>query len=296
MKVRKFTWADLPLLAQLVDLSSPLGERWTTEHRLEEDLGRPGMRPEDNCTMFEEDGKLVASSLVHPELPIGRAVLEVWIHPEHIERSLQKTLVRTAMTHAGSLGCRMLHICVSPSGPWPVLLKEEGLLKVRAYWLMRWQQPDLPPTEAPEGLSLGRYRPDNAEELTSIQNAAFGGHWGFCPNSIEEIAYRADMSISPHEGILLMRKASTTVGYCWTCTLGDHPHTIGIISMIGIDPSFRGRGLSRPVLLAGMDYLRSQGVEYIQLDVDSENTPAVKLYKSIGFDVAEELHWFEASL
>ena len=296
MDVRKFTWADLPQLTHLMALASPSEEGLKTEDRLAEDLGRPGLLPEDNCTLFEEAGDLVAASLIHPEPDIGRAVLEMWLHPERIEPSLQSALVQTGISHAGSMGSRVLHVCVSPMGPWPALLQKEGLSKVRVYWLMRWQEPDLPPVELHEGMSLAPYRPGNAEELTGIQNATFGGHWGFCPNTSEEIAYRAEMSISPHEGILLLRKDDSTIGYCWTCTLGDVPHAVGVISMIGIDPAYRGKGLSRPVLLAGMEYLRSRDVKYIQLDVDSENTPAVKLYSSIGFKVVEELHWFEASL
>lgn len=296
MDVRKFTWADLPKLTDLMGLANPSEEGLRTQDLLAEDLGRPGLLPEDNCTLFEEGGELIAASLIHPESAIGRAVLEMWLHPAHIEPSLQGDLVRTARSHAGSMGSRVLHVCVSPHGPWPALLQKEGLAKVRTYWLMRWQEPDLPPAESPEWLNLGRYLPGDAEELTGIQNAAFGGHWGFCPNTSEEIAYRAEMSISPHDGILLLRSDSATVGYCWTCTLGDAPHSIGVISMIGIDPAYRGKGLSKPVLLAGMEYLRSQEVIYIQLDVDSENTPAVKLYSSIGFKVVEELHWFEASL
>ena len=296
MDVRKFTWSDLPPLTQLIGLASSPEDSWKTEERLAEDLGRPGLLPEDNCTLFGAGVDLVAASLIHPELPIGRAVLEMWLHPAHIEPSLQSALVQTGVSQAEGMGSQVLHVCVSPLGPWPALLKKEGLAKVRTYWLMRWQGPELPPVEAPEGLSLEHYRPGDAEELTGIQNAAFGGHWGFCPNTSEEIAYRAEMSISPHDGILLLRNDATTVGYCWTCTLGDAPHSIGVISMIGIDPAHRGKGLSRPVLLAGMEYLRSRDVKYIQLDVDSENTPAVKLYSSIGFKVVEELHWFEASL
>ncbi len=296
MDVRKFTWADLPQLTQLMGMANPSEEGLRTEELLAEDLGRPGLLPESNCTLFEEGGELVAASLVHPEPPIGRAVLEMWLHPEHIEPSLQSALVHTAISHAENMGSGVLHVCVSPLGPWPTLLQQEGLAKVRTYWLMRWQEPELPPVEAPEGLSLARYRPGNADELTGIQNAAFGGHWGFCPNTSEEIAYRAEMTISPHEGIILLRNDASTVGYCWTCTLGEGPHSFGVISMIGIDPAFRGKGLSKPVLLAGMEYLRSREVKHIQLDVDSENTPAVKLYSSIGFKVVEELHWFEASL
>ncbi len=296
MDVRKFRWADLPQLAQLINLTASEASRRTTGALLAEDLGRPGLSPEDNCMLFEAEGELRAVCLIHPEPSIERSVLQAWIHPEHGEGDLERMIVRTAITHASSLGSRVLHFCAPPSGFWPDLLKQEGLTHTRTYWLMRWRQPQVPSNEMPRGYTLLSYQPEYAGPLTDIQNAAFGGHWGFCPNTVEEIAYRAKMSISPPEGIVLLKDGTTTAGYCWTCTLGQAPHSVGIISMIGIGPTYRCQGLSKPVLLAGMSYLLAHGVEYIQLDVDSENTPAVKLYRSVGFDTASELHWFEASL
>jgi ribosomal protein S18 acetylase RimI-like enzyme len=42
------------------------------------------------------------------------------------------------------------------------------------------------------------------------------------------------------------------VGYCWTIRTPVAERTPGVIAMIGVAPEYRGRGLSRPLLLAGM--------------------------------------------
>ena len=296
MDVRKFTWTDLPQLTRLINLGNAEEEHWLTEALLKEDLARPGLFPEINCTLFESDGELEACFLIHPEISIGRAVLQIWIRPDHHIPDLEGTVVRAGITHAANLGARVLHTCVPSSEFWPGVLAKEKLAQVRTYWLMRWQEPVLPSQEIPKGYSLAHYQPGDAQQLTEIQNAAFGGHWGFSPNTVEEITYRAGMTMSPPEGILLLKHGDVTAGYCWTCVQGKAPHEVGIISMIGIEPTYRGQGLSKPVLLAGMSYLLSQGVEYVKLDVDSQNTPAVKLYLSVGFKTTMELHWFEASL
>lgn len=66
--------------------------------------------------------------------------------------------------------------------------------------------------------------------------------------------------------------------------------------MIGVVPDFRGKGVSRSILLAGMDYLKSIGVADIGLQVDGSNTPATRLYASVGFEKVGEGHWFELDL
>ena len=66
--------------------------------------------------------------------------------------------------------------------------------------------------------------------------------------------------------------------------------------MIGVVPDYRGRGISRTILLASMDYLRSLDVADIGLQVDGSNTPATRLYTSVGFEKVGELHWFELVL
>ena len=66
--------------------------------------------------------------------------------------------------------------------------------------------------------------------------------------------------------------------------------------MIGVVPAYRGKGLSKPLLLRGMEYMRTKGVGSIQLEVDGENAPAVGLYTSVGFQEEARLHWFEERL
>ena len=69
-----------------------------------------------------------------------------------------------------------------------------------------------------------------------------------------------------------------------------------MIGMIGVVPSYRGKGVSRHILQAGMKYLRSAGMPEICLEVDGSNDPAVRLYKSTGFKTMGERHWFERVL
>jgi len=63
--------------------------------------------------------------------------------------------------------------------------------------------------------------------------------------------------------------------------------------MIGTDPAYRGKGLGKKVLLAGLSYLKSQGIETVSLSVDSENRVAYELYRSMGFEERGSTLWYE---
>ncbi|HAA94461.1 MAG TPA: hypothetical protein DCE26_02080 [Dehalococcoidia bacterium] len=63
--------------------------------------------------------------------------------------------------------------------------------------------------------------------------------------------------------------------------------------MIGITPEYRGKGISRHILQAGMEHLLQSGSKEIGLEVDGDNDPAVRLYTSTGFKITGQRHWFE---
>lgn len=296
MTVRNFTWADFPALVDFIKLvRGDGGGDAVSLDSLGEELGLPGLAPEENCCLFEEEQGLRAYSILHPELQIRRAVLELGVHPDCIGTDTEREVVGLALTKAGRLGSRVLHICTAASEPRGRLLEGEGFSHARTYWVMR-RQGEVSPLELPPGFTIESFRPGDEGRLTQVQNDSFGGSWGFCPNTVEEVGYRAGMTGNTPEGILFLVHGDDDAGYCWTRILGSPEHPAGVICMIGITPPYRGRGLSHPILLAGMKYLRSRGVEYIKLDVDEQNTPAMNLYSSVGFEKSVELHWFEALL
>jgi ribosomal protein S18 acetylase RimI-like enzyme len=50
------------------------------------------------------------------------------------------------------------------------------------------------------------------------------------------------------------------------------------------------------VLLAGLAYLKSKGLQAAELIVDSENKAACALYRSVGFEVQTSSLWYEKVL
>ena len=61
----------------------------------------------------------------------------------------------------------------------------------------------------------------------------------------------------------------------------------GRISNIGVDPSKRGQGIGRQIMMFGLQQLKAADCSQVKLRVHVDNKPALNLYNSLGFKVAE---------
>ena len=104
------------------------------------------------------------------------------------------------------------------------------------------------------------------------------------PHSLDRSRIHSEISFPP-------------LGYCWTVTNVDQTRDgevgKGRIHMLGVDPDYRGKGLGKQVLLAGLSLLKSRGLGHVDLTVDSENKAALALYESLGFAVRTRSLWCE---
>ena len=295
MPVRKFIWQDLRALLDFIGTVQAQNEqdRKVCQKGFQENLKQPDLYPEENCLLLETGGQILGCCLIFPEPLINRAVLALDVSTQIEGSALEEELVQHALTRARALNAKVAHICLGQDSPRSNLLQRSGFHLERVYWDMQWMGDRLTAADTPAGFTVRHFKPGDSATLAQVQNAAFTGSWGFCPNTVEQIEYRSSMSNTSHQGILFLHNQDELAGYCWTCVAPSKGKTKGIIGMIGIAPSHRGRGVSKPVLVAGMEYLLSIHVDEIGLHVDGNNTPAIRLYTSVGFEKVGELHWYE---
>ena len=296
MIIRNYTNADLPALLDFVAAHSSWGADGQELGRatFAQGLGQPGLAPERNGFLLDDGGALRGFALLSLELPIGRSVIELVAGDVGLDEVMG--LVSHTVQRARESGAAVAHICLPASSPLRGRLPDLGFHPVQTYLDMLWRGDTLAAAALPDGYSVRPFQEGDAARLAAIQNAAFAASWGFCPNTPEQIAYRSRMANTSAAGILFLQDGAETAGYCWTTLLPVNGARRGRIGMIGIAPAYRGRGVSRPILYAGMAYLRTLGVDGIGLEVDGSNAPAVGLYTSTGFQITGELHWFERPL
>jgi len=63
--------------------------------------------------------------------------------------------------------------------------------------------------------------------------------------------------------------------------------------MLAVDPDYRGKGIGRELMIAGLARLKNRGLKVAELTVDSENRIARTLYESLGFDIQSSTLWYE---
>lgn len=149
----------------------------------------------------------------------------------------------------------------------------------RDLWQLRCELP-----AEPSGLRTRAFTPDDLDEFVSVNNRAF--HWHPEQGGLTAADVR-DRMAEPWfdaDGFRLHHRDGRLAGFCWTKVHADHHPPLGEIYVIAVDPDFAGRGLGRPMTLAGLEWLSGRGLTVGMLYVESDNHPANAVYERIGFE------------
>jgi mycothiol synthase len=298
--IRNFTWADVPAWTAIInELSGATGG----EEELDTDfkhlfLSQPSLLAEDNCFIAEVGDVAAGMARVSHEPAISRAVAEVAVLPAHRRRGVGRQLLDRVIMQVGELQASVLHIQVPVLGRGGrFLLEDSGFNAARRYWRLAATVDGFDAPPLPDGYSIRHFELDRDEQiLTDLQNAAFTGSWGFAPNTLEEISARVRLRPWESDGILLLQSDQEVCGYNWTQRSVQSDVSTGYIGMTGVHPDYRGKGLGRAIVSAGIEYLESKGAKKVELEVDHSNKPARELYLSLGFDLLGENVWYELNL
>lgn len=167
-----------------------------------------------------------------------------------------------------------------------------GFQAYRDLWQLRCVLPN-----QPSGLTTRSFTPDDIDEFVAVNNRAFDWHpeqGGLTHSQVESSMGEPWFSA---DGFRLLHAEDTgaLIGFCWTKIHRDAEPNLGEIYVIAVDPSQHGKGLGKPMTLAGLEWLSLQGLTAGMLYVESDNERANATYRAIGFsrhhtDRAYELH------
>lgn len=301
--IRNYRPADFNAFIQLtieVETMEPMG-RCTSPRILGESLKQPNFSPERDMFVAEINRNIVGFMSVTSEPYAGRVILDCLLHPEHRQQGLATKLLDYAMRRARELKAKVAHVNVMEDNKLAGdVLSRLDFKVVRLFLELRLRLDDFyHPTIISDTDSYHQLRHGEEDKLTRLQNRCFTGTWGYNPNTPEEIVQRLKLSQSSPDDVVLIYDSNKPVGYCWSIACQDEEDTvekIWRIYMLGVDPDYRGKGIGRKVLLAGLSYLKNKGIQIAELTVDSENKAACSLYYSAGFNIWTRSLWYEKSI
>lgn len=93
----------------------------------------------------------------------------------------------------------------------------------------------------------------------------------------------------------LIDKNSNLLGYLYAEAEPEFGE--GNIEFVGVTPSSRNKGVGSSLLVKGLEWIFTfPSIEEVTLCVKSDNTKAIRLYTSLGFQIEHQLTFFEKNL
>jgi GNAT superfamily N-acetyltransferase len=189
-------------------------------------------------------------------------------------------------------GCRRIDVAVPADAPdTPVALRLAAALGyVERNRVMAKPVPASPPG-LPEGSAV---RPMNGAEYAAWderERAAYVQSWidrGLTParaSALADADYRAalpDGPATPDTALRVLSHHGADVGHLWLRLAAP-----AWVFLITIDPAHRGHGHGRSLMLAAESECAAAGVPTLGLNVYTANTPATRLYDSLGYRPTE---------
>jgi mycothiol synthase len=130
--------------------------------------------------------------------------------------------------------------------------------------------------------TLTTFRPGIDEQVwLNANNEAFAGHPENGALTLADLHSRMRQPWFDPEGFFLAWNDGRVTGSCWTKL---HPGGVGEIYIIGVVPTWEGRGLGTALMCRGLDYLhRVKQATRAILYQESDNAPAAHIYERLGF-------------
>ncbi len=262
-------------------------------------LKRPGYDPSNNIFLAEQKNKLIGYADLVYEERIKRAVVDIFVYSPYRHHGLGREFMDRLLRRSRDLSAISLQANVPEFNQeaFPFLLKQKFSFVRYFHTLQMDISKNLFKVWDFEDSILKNFRIGEEEELAALQNKIFSGSWGFNPNTIEEIKYYLELTSCRIDEVLCIEAKRQKIGYLW-------PHNFPIdsgrrcmrIHMLGVDPEFQGQGLGKKLLQTAIYKMEKQGVKTVELTVDSENTAAVSLYHSLGFELKSKSLWYERKI
>jgi mycothiol synthase len=281
--VRPAAACDLPAITALGHAAVDLGDYPDTTH---DEVRRTsvGLAAEPSAVFVALEGGRVVGYL-------APRINDLYVERDHRRRGHATALVEAALPYAREvLRHPYLLLYVPPGDTSGRRFAEARGFSYRAslHWMERpaddpAAEPVFPPGFVVRTWDRSR---DSLGPFVGLLNESFVDHP--TPVAWSETVIRAvhDAPDFDAEDLLIVAPTADPelpIAFCRTRLYSDDLEPHGEVKLIGVLPSWRGRGLGRALLRWGIRRLQGRGVPTIALAVSAANAHALALYEAHGF-------------
>lgn len=126
--------------------------------------------------------------------------------------------------------------------------------------------------------SIEPMREEDLSEVVEIEEVSGLNRWGYDAYRRELLNNANSVMFTAHN---LYGSDPTVIGFFAGWIVEDELH----INNIAAHPEFRGIGVGRSLLKAGIEEGRRRGISHVLLEVRDSNAAAQSLYKNMGFAI-----------
>lgn len=144
------------------------------------------------------------------------------------------------------------------------------------------------PAATLEGLRLDTFDPErDAERWVEVNARAFASHPEQGALTRDDLDQRLAQPWFDPEDMVVALQDGTLIGFVWVkrespgAALDDAE-----IYVVATDPFVQGHGIAGLLLATSLSRLQEAGVPGVELYVEADNSPALRLYETWGFDVS----------
>ncbi|MDR6722803.1 ribosomal protein S18 acetylase RimI-like enzyme [Paenibacillus amylolyticus] len=252
---------------------------------LKADLDHISKKDGDHALLCYRDSELVGLlSWYASDAETGS--INAIVHPQHRRQGVFRSLLKQAILDMTPQGIHQLSYRI-PQGLSPGIHTAESLGAVydRAEYVMQLVSEISPMDELPE-VTLRVAEAQDWDFMITCSSQAFGDSESWTreyfmqTNEPSRVTYIACQDEQP-VGLVRVNSINATTAFI---------HNFCIL------PAYQGRKLGRAVLTILSDLLKKQEYTDIRLSVVTENERALNLYRSVGFEVNTEYHYYRGSL
>ncbi|HEU5474132.1 MAG TPA: mycothiol synthase [Actinophytocola sp.] len=229
----------------------------------------------------------------------GRAVVELFVHPRMRRRGVGSTLTESLL---GRIDTRPVRAWSHGDHPGAARIAARfGFDRVRELLKLgldfeSGDAPRLPVPTWPAGVRVRTFVPGQDEpDVVAVNRRAFDWHPEQGALTVDDLAAAEDEPWFDPDGFFLaVDPEDRLLGFHWT-KVHAGPPPVGEVYVVGVDPDAQGGGLGRALTLAGLHHLHRGGLSKVILYVESDNAPAVAVYRRLGFGrVASDVQYERA--